>query len=89
MILVGATGHQNKMVRKQVMLELTSNGVTIHMIFSIANGLPFSILIGCDMLRKYSAIIDMSRAKVSLNSNCIEWTAELIGSKEAPQDRSI
>ena len=31
----------------------------------------------------------MSRAKVSLSSNCVQWTAELIGSEEAPHDRII
>ena len=49
----------------------------------------FNLLIGCDVLRKYAAVIDMSRAKVSLSSNYVQWTAELIGSKEAPHDRII
>ena len=53
-ILLGATGRLNKTVRKQVMLELTSNGVTIPMIVLVANGLPFSILIGCDMSVSYT-----------------------------------
>ena len=83
-ILVGATGRQNMIVRKQVMLELSNQGEIIPMMFLVANGLPFRMLIGCDMLRKYSAVIDMSRAKVSLNSNCINWMAELIGSESAP-----
>ena len=59
------------------------------MIFLVANGLPFRSLIGCDILRKYSAIIDMSRAKITLSTQDLEWTAEIIGSKEAPQDRTI
>ena len=88
-VLSGATGHQNKTVRKQVMLELNSNGKTITMEFLVAHGLPFTMLIGCDMLRKYSAIIDMSRAKVTLDSNCINWTAKLIESESAPSDRAV
>ena len=71
------------------MLELTSNGETISMEFLVANGLPFMMLIGCDMLRKYSAIIDMNRAKVTLDSNGVNWTAKLIGSESAPSDRAI
>ena len=59
------------------------------MIFLVANGLPFCSLIGCDILRKYSAIIDMSRAKITLSTQDLEWTAEIIGSKEPPQDRTI
>ena len=31
----------------------------------------------------------MSRARVTLSSRDLEWTTELIGSKEAPQDRTI
>ena len=88
-VLIGAAGRQNKTLRKQVMLELTSNGETISIEFLVANGLPFTMLIGCDMLRKYSAIIDMSRAKVTLNSNCVNWTTKLIGSESAPLDRAI
>ena len=88
-VLIGATGRQNKTVRRQVMLELNSNGKTITMEFLVAHGLPFTMLIGCDMLRKYSAIIDMSRAKVTLDSNCINWTAKLIGSESTPSDRAI
>ena len=64
-ISVGATGRQNKTVKKQVNVEVTSHGVKIPMIFLVANGLPFCSLIGCDILRKYSAIIDMSRAKIT------------------------
>ena len=88
-ILVGATGRQNKTVKKQVRLEVTNKGITIPTIFLVANSLPFNLLIGYDILRKYAAIIDKSRAKASLSSDCVEWMAELIGSKEAPQDRII
>ena len=58
-ILIGATGRQNKTIKRQVSLEVTSNNVTLPMIFLIAHGLPFDILIGCDILRKYSTVIDM------------------------------
>ena len=77
-ILIGGTGLQNKTVRKQVSLDLTSKGVVINMVFLVATGLPFQILIGCDVLRKYSAIIDLSRERVSLYSEGVVWTAELI-----------
>ena len=52
-ILVGATGRQNKTVRKQMRLGLESlnKGESIPMTFLVANGLPFRMLIGCDMLR--------------------------------------
>ena len=48
------------------------------MIFLIASNLPFNLLIGCDILRKYSAIIDMRQAIVSLKMDNIEWTAKLV-----------
>ena len=35
-ILVGATGHQNKTVKKQVRVEVTTHGVKIPMIFLVA-----------------------------------------------------
>ena len=85
-ILIGATGWQNKTIRNQVQLEVSSNGDTIPMIFLVASGLPFTLLIGCDILRKYAAIIDMDKAKISLKSSGIEWTAALIESRKAPPE---
>ena len=75
---------RNKTVRKQVSLELENKGVTVNIICLVVIGLPFELLIGCDLLRKYSAIIDLSKEKVSLNSEGVMWTAELIGSDGAP-----
>ena len=86
---MGATGRQNKTVKKQVRLEVTSRGVKIPMIFLIATGLPFRSLIGCDILRKYSAVIDLNREKLTLNMSDMEWTADIIGSMESPQERTI
>ena len=40
------------------------------------------------MLRQYSAIIDLSREKVSPTSDDLVWITELIGSKCAPQIRA-
>ena len=59
------------------------------MIFLVAPGLPFRSLIGCDILRKYSAIIDLNREKITLSTPDLEWTAEIIGSMESPQDLSL
>ena len=50
-IIIGATGRQNKSVKKQVSLDLTNNNVTIPIGFLVATGLPFNVLIGCDILR--------------------------------------
>ena len=80
-ILIGATGRQNKTIKKQVSLEVTSNNETMSMIFLIAHNLPFEILIGCDILRKYSAVIDMSQSRVTMKYENKEWMAELTGSK--------
>ena len=66
-------------------LEVTSNNETLSMIFLIAHGLPFEILIGCDILRKYSAVIDMRQSRVSMKSENKEWIAELTGSKGVVQ----
>ena len=55
--LIGATGRQNKTIRKQVQLEVTSQGKTLPIIFLVASGLPFSLLIGCDVLRKYACLL--------------------------------
>ena len=46
----------------------------------VATGLPFQLLMGYDVLRKYSAIIDLSKEKVSLYAAGIVWIAELTGS---------
>ena len=80
-ILIGATGRQNKTIKRQVSLEVISNGETLPMIFLIAHNLPFDILIGCDILRKYSAVIDMKLSKVTMKYEDREWVAELTGSK--------
>lgn len=37
-ILIGATGRQNKTIKRQVSLEVTSNNITIPKIFLVANG---------------------------------------------------
>ena len=55
--IIGATGRQNKTVRKQVSLELNSKGLTFTMSFLVASSLPFSILVGCDVLRQYLSLI--------------------------------
>ena len=80
-VLIGATGRQNKTIRKQVSLNIASKGVVMNMVFLIATGLPFNILVGCDLLRRNSAIIDLSREKVSLFSEGVTWTADLVGSE--------
>ena len=87
--LIGATGRQNKTIRNQVQLEVSSGGETIPMIFLVASGLPFKLLIGCDILRRCAAIIDMNRAKVYLNLNNVKWTAELVENKETHPNREI
>ena len=88
-ILIGATGRQNKSVKKQVSLEVTSQGVKIPMIFLVAAGLPFRSLIGCDILRRYSAIIDLSRDKLTLKMSDSEWTADIVGNMEFPPERTV
>ena len=51
------------------------------MIFLVAAGLPFNVLIGCDILRRNSAVIDLCQEKVSLFSEGSTWVANLINSK--------
>ena len=51
------------------------------MVFLIAAGLPFNILIGCDLLRRNSAVFDLCREKVSLLSEGSTWIAGLISSE--------
>ena len=41
-IIIGATGKQNKTVRKQVSLELNSQNLTIPIVFLVVSGLPVS-----------------------------------------------
>ena len=78
MIIIGATGKQNKTVRKQVSLELDNLESTIPIIFLVASGLPFNMLIGCDVLRKYSAVINLQKGIVLLNSEQGTWSANII-----------
>ena len=81
-IIVGATGRQNKSVKKQVSLELTSSEVTIPLGFLVAQGLPFNILIGCNILRQHAAIIDLRRGIVTLTSEDGTWTAGVIDTRK-------
>ena len=77
-ILVGATGRQNKSIKKQVSLEMTSNGVTLPIGLLVANNLPMSILIGCDILRPYKAIINLDSKVITLKTKEGIWTNKLI-----------
>ena len=78
-VLIGATGRQNKTIRNQVSINVVSRGIALNMVFLVATGLPFNILVGCDVLRRNSAIIDLNQEKVSLFSDGITWTADLVG----------
>ena len=77
--LIGATGRQNKTVKRQTMMELESQGTKLPFIFLIAQGLPFGMLVGCDMLRKYKAVINLQRNIITLHTDNITWTARLCG----------
>ena len=88
-ILIGATGRQNKTIRQQVQLDVSSNGKTIPMVFLVASGLPFTLLIGCDILRRYTAIINMDKNTVVLKAEEVEWTANLIEYRKAPSEHVI
>ena len=70
-------------------LELISNDETIPMTFLVASGLPFQMLIGCDMLKQYSAVIEMNRSKLFLKTNEVECTADLIDSDSANPNRAV
>ena len=59
------------------------------MIFLVATGLPFRSLIGCDILRKYSAIIDLSLDKLTLKASDKDWIADIVGNREIPPERTI
>ena len=80
-VLIGATGRQNKTIRKQVSINVISCGIEIDMIFLIATGLPFNILVGCDVLRWNSAIIDLRTEKISLFADGLTWTCLLYTSR--------
>ena len=65
-------------------MEDTSQGVTIPMPFLVASGLPITILIGCDILRQHSAIINLQRGDVSLTTEEGIWTADLVNRSNIP-----
>ena len=56
-VLIGATGRQNKTIRKQVSVNVVSRGIALDMVFLIATGLPFNILVGCDILSSQSLTV--------------------------------
>ena len=87
MVIIGATGRPNKTVRQQVMLEVSSEGNMIPMVFLVAQGLPFKAMLGCDTLRHHSAVIDMDRGKITLYHEQGEWSSEIIGRKCATHSR--
>ena len=55
MVIMGATGRASKSIRKQVQIEVSSEGKMIPVVFLVAQGLPFKVMIGCDTLRRHSA----------------------------------
>ena len=83
-IIIGATGKQNKSIRKQVSLELDSQNATIPIVFLVANGLPFNMLIGCDVLRQHSAVINLQKGVVLLTSERGIWSANIINCNPTP-----
>ena len=44
-------------------------------------------MIGCDMLRRHSAVIDMCSGKITLDNEQGEWSNEIIGRTCAPHNR--
>ena len=69
--------------------QLENNRQTITMTFLVASGLPFQMLIGCDMLRQYSAIIDLSKSKLFLKKGDLQWTTELTSSDEIQSNKTM
>ena len=63
--IIGATGKQNKTISKQVSLNVTNSGIGISMGFLVAKGLPFRVLIGCDMLQRHTAVINLASGIVT------------------------
>ena len=63
--------------------DSTSNDVTIPIGFLVAHGLPFNILIGCDILRQHTATIDLRRGNPS-KANC-----QVIGSHYCTTNRML
>lgn len=87
MVIIGATGRPNKTIRQQVMMEVSSEGKTIPMVFMVAQGLPFKAMLGCDTLRRHSAIIDMGRGKITLYHENGVWSSEIVDHKNATHHR--
>ena len=87
MVIVGATGRPNKTIQQQAMLEVSSQGNMIPMLFLVAQGLPFKVMIGYDMIRRHSAVINMCSGKITLYNEQVEWSSEIIGRKCAPHNR--
>ena len=50
MVIIGATGRPNKTIRQQVMMEVSSEGKTIPMVFMVAQGLPFKAMLGLSLI---------------------------------------
>ena len=71
-------------MRKQVSLELDNQESTIPIIFLVASGLPFNMLIGCDVLRRYSAVINLQKGVVLLTSEQGTWSANIINCMSTP-----
>ena len=59
------------------------------MVFLVASGLPFTLLIGCDILRKYTAIINMDANTVVMKAEEVVWTANLTEYRKAPSEHVI
>lgn len=77
--LIGATRHQNKTARKQVLLDTMNGRGKTSMRFMITRNISFEMLIDCDMLRQYSTVIDIQQEKLLLTTEDREWTAQIIG----------
>lgn len=80
-IIIGATGRPNKSVKLQALIDVSSDGIVIPMVFLVAIGLPFKVVIGCDTLQRHSAKIDLGKGTVTLYQDDSVWTGEIKGRK--------
>lgn len=74
--LIGATGRQNKTIKRQALLDITSDSLTIPTRFLVADNLPLFMLIGCYIMHLHSAIINLnSVSNIGTRVNRIDKTS--------------
>lgn len=67
--IIGANGKRNNSARKQIRMKVGCNNHLIQFTFIVCDHIEVDILVGCDNLKRYNAIIDLAKSTVKFENS--------------------